>query len=74
MTFSQIALCFVSAVVGAVAGVQLLFLLAKPRARITLDLKFKGDPKCPSCGEELGTKALFDEKKATDTFDVTMKN
>ncbi len=73
MTFAEPALCFAAAVVGAVAGVQLLFLLAKPRATITLDLTLKSNPMCPSCGEHIGAKHLLEEQKASDEFDVTMK-
>jgi len=72
MTFSQLALCFASAVVGAVVGVQLLFWLSKPRAKITLDVKLKSDPVCPDCGRKYGPKDLL-ENVATDEFDVTMK-
>ncbi len=73
MTFAQLALCFASAVLGAVVGVKLLFLLAKPHAKITLDLKLKTDPVCPDCGRTYGPRELL-ENVATDTFDVTMKD
>ena len=72
MTFTQLVFCFASAIVGAVVGVQLLFLLAKPHARVTVDLKLKTDPICPDCGRSYGPRELL-ENTASDTFDVTMK-
>lgn len=53
-------------------GVQLLFLLAKPHARVTVDLKLKTDPICPDCGRAYRPRELL-ENTASDTFDVTMK-
>ncbi len=72
MSFTYIAFCFAAAVVGAVVGVQLLFWLAKPHAKITLDLKLKTDPVCPDCGRTYGPRELL-ENTASDEFDVSMK-
>lgn len=72
MNFGEIALCFASGCLGAVAGVSLLFRLAKPRAIITLDFVLKRDPVCPECGKILGTRTFL-EHKGTDTFPVSMR-
>lgn len=73
MTLAQLAFCFASAVVGGVVSVKLLFWLAKPHARVTVDLKLKTDPICPDCGRAYGPRELL-ENVASDTFDVTMKD
>ena len=72
MTFAELALCFACGALGAVVGVQLLFLLARPHARVTVDLKLKSDPICPDCGRTYGPRELL-ENTASDEFDVTMK-
>lgn len=74
MTILLVALCFASACLGAVAGVLLLFKLAKPQAIVTLELNLRHDPVCRKCGEPLGTKTMFETlSKGTDTFPVTLR-
>ena len=76
MTLLLTTLCFASACLGAVVGVLLLFKLGRPRARVTLDMKFLHDPVCRGCGKALGSKALLEPLSmdtASDTFDISMR-